>query len=112
MLFAFAPPARITFVAELISRFSAIWNTQTSLALPESVTSVGIVKPVLHLYKPGASVIPPIFPAPSSVAVGFVIPAPVVYAVSISLIAVVILAGVGSAYPGAYIFPVTNDDVE
>ena len=111
ILRACAPPASITFAAELISRFWAIWNTQTSVSPPERVTSVGIVNPVLHLYNPGASVIPPMFPAPNSVAVGFVIPAPVVYAFSISPIAVVMFAGVGSAYPGAYTFPVINDDV-
>ena len=75
MFEACAPPLKTILVAELIERFCAICKIHTSSASPENVTSVGIVTPVLHLYSPGARVIPPILPAPNSVASWFVLPA-------------------------------------
>ena len=78
---ALAPPESNTLTPagtlppEAILKSPAIWKIHTSLADPESVTLVGIVTPVLHLYNPGERVIPPISPAPNSVAVGFILPA-------------------------------------
>src|SRR3954467_3285684 len=70
-----APPLRMTFVAALKLKSPEIWKIQTSLVPPATVTLVGIVTAVLHLYRPGASVRPPRFPAPSSVKSGPVLPA-------------------------------------
>ena len=57
---------------------------------------MGIKRPVPHLYTPGLSVIPPMFPAPSSVTFA-ARPAASVKASSMSLTAVVTLDGVGVA---------------
>src|ERR1700733_14089022 len=65
-LFARAPPASVTDIAALMSTSPATWKIHTSGASPSSVTSSGINRPVLHLYTAGASVMPPMFPAPSS----------------------------------------------
>ncbi len=46
---ASAPPVRVTLVPLLTVRSWAIWKIQTSVALPASVRSMGISRPVLHL---------------------------------------------------------------
>ena len=46
---AMAPPVRNTFLAELMVRSPEIWKIQTSVALPVSVTSVGMVTVLVHL---------------------------------------------------------------
>jgi len=94
---ACAPPLKVTIAPLPTVRFCATWKIQTSFAPPASVTALGMETPVPHLYSPGASVIPWILPAPSSVAVGDVRPAASVYAVCMLLIAVVRFAGVGTA---------------
>src|SRR5204862_6149556 len=92
---ACAPPLKVTIAPLPTVRFCAIWKIQTSFAPPESVTALGIERPVPHLYSPGTNVIPWILPAPSSVAVGDVRPAASVYAFCMSRIAAVKFAGVG-----------------
>ena len=49
MFLACAPPSRIMFLALLNSRSFEIWKIQTSPALPEMVTSFGIVTVLPHL---------------------------------------------------------------
>ena len=49
MLLACAPPLKITCTLELTVRVPAIWNTHSSLELPERVTADGIITLVLHL---------------------------------------------------------------
>ena len=49
MLLACAPPLKITCTLELTVRVPAIWNTHSSLELPERVTADGINTLVLHL---------------------------------------------------------------
>src|SRR5205809_6338666 len=91
------------FTPELIFSVPAIWNIQTSVELPEMVTFVGIRRPVVHLYKPGVSVLPPIFPAPRLRKSGLSLPAASLYAACILPTAVVnfwaavILQGKGPA---------------
>jgi hypothetical protein len=48
MFWGTAPPARVMLVALLTLRFWAIWKIQTPVALPESVTFVGMRRPVPH----------------------------------------------------------------
>src|SRR5207244_10362998 len=67
----------------LTVRSPAIWKIQTSVALPDNVTSLGINKPVPHSYTPAFNVRPPTLPAPSSVTSG-ARPAASVNAVSMS----------------------------
>src|ERR1035437_2445057 len=92
-----APPCRMIFTPELILSVCATWKIHTEVALPDSVTFAGMVTALDHLYRPGRSVNPPIFPAPSSVAVGNVRPAASAYAVCMSPTAAVSIVGVGGA---------------
>src|SRR5450759_2815731 len=93
-------------------RSCAIWKIQTSFAPPARVTPAFVIKtPVLHLYRPGGSVCPLISPAYNSVAVGFVLPAASVNAVSMSLTAVVSIELVGVVISAPYKNPVTRGDV-
>src|SRR5205085_3308404 len=80
MFFAWAPPVNVIFTPLLIDRSPAIWNIQTSLAPPEIVTSDGIVTVLLQLYRPGVSVLPPMFPTASSEKSGDGRPAASLYA--------------------------------
>ncbi len=49
MFLANAPPIRLIWAPLPRLRVCPIWKIQTSVALPERVTSVGIVTPVPHL---------------------------------------------------------------
>ena len=93
MLALWAPPFKWTIAPEPRSRVPAIWKIHTAFGPPERVTSLGMMTPDDHLYRPGAIVLPAILPAPNSVAVGFVLPAASVYAVCMSPIAVPRFAG-------------------
>jgi hypothetical protein len=58
-----APPVRVmtTFVAW--TRVPAIWKIQVSEGPPAMVMAVEMVTPVVHLYKPGVKIDPPMMPA-------------------------------------------------
>ena len=49
IFFACAPPVRITFLPELISRVPGIWNIHTAFEFPDKVTSDVIITPVENL---------------------------------------------------------------
>ena len=49
IFFAWAPPLRMTFFAPAMVRLPVVWKIQTSLAPPESVTSVGMITVLVHL---------------------------------------------------------------
>eukprot|EP00964_Phaeocystis_antarctica_P014309 scaffold7885_cov69-Phaeocystis_antarctica.AAC.1 len=97
MFSAFAPFARVTIAPAPTIRSPVICRIQTSVAVAVPLNVREEVKPTLepHLYSPGARVIPSMVPAPRSSSSGFTLPAASVYAVSMSLMAVVILDGVG-----------------
>jgi hypothetical protein len=95
-LLACAPPISTTCIPVAMSSVCAIWNIQTPLLPPFKIKSVGIVTVELHLYRPGASVMPLRMPPPSSVKSGFARLAAFTYAACMSLTAVVNIVGVGA----------------
>src|ERR1022692_3300379 len=102
MFAEFAPPARITLRPDVVVRVEAIWKIQTAFALPppSSVRSPDdIANDEVDLYRPGARVMPPIFPA--TVIGATVRPAASLYAVVKS-----VWAWAATEPPG-YIVPLT-----
>lgn len=97
MLLASAPPARVILLPAAIVRVPATWKIQVSVAPPVMVMSLPILTPVVHLYNPGARMRPPMAPVAKLLKLGFTRPVASVKAVPISLIAVVRVAGVGTA---------------
>ena len=57
-------PLSITLIAFAILRAPDIWKIQTSVESPLMVTSEDADTLVVHLYRPGARVSPPIAPPP------------------------------------------------
>src|ERR1041385_8859959 len=108
---AFAPPLRITWRPDVVVSVEAIWKIQTAFAFPwaSSVRSPEEISSVeVDLYRPGARVRPPRFPA--TVIAPTVRPAASLYAVVKSPFAVVNIAGTpaGEISSDAYIVPVTS----
>ena len=108
------PPARVTWTAELTLGVPATWKIQIALGLPEIVMLLGTLTAVVHLYKPGVGVLPPILPASKFRKLGFDRPAALVQAVCISptavvsLLALVTRQGRGPAALNEYIVPVIS----
>ena len=57
-------PTSITFFPFAILRDPAIWKIQTSLGSPDMTTSPDAVTLVVHMYRPGTRVSPPMAPPP------------------------------------------------
>ena len=102
MFSAFAPPTRVTIAPEPTVRSPEICRIHTAPASesPEALVPLNVrdeVNPTLvpHLYNPGERMWFSVFPAPSSISSVVGLPAASVYAIAMSLMAVVILDGVG-----------------
>src|SRR4028119_2238012 len=98
IFFACTPPLKVIMTFELTVRVPPTWNIKMSVELPLMVIFVGIVTALVHLYSPAVSVLPPIFPAPRFKKLGLRRPAASLYAVLISLTAVVNLDAAGTAH--------------
>ena len=102
MFSAFAPPTMVTIAPEPTVRSPEIYRIHTAPAsdLPEALVPLNVrdeVNPTLvpHLYNLGGRMWFSMSPAPCSILSGVGLPAASVYAVSMSLMAVVILDGMG-----------------
>jgi len=92
-----APPIKVISTAAAWTRVPAIWKIQVSPGPPAIVMPVEMVTPVVHLYKPGVRIEPPMRPAFRLMKSGSGLFEASVYAANISATATVKVPGVGKA---------------